>query len=414
MAGMFKNVFGSSGAKPDDDFADFVEAPNPSPASLLADTTTVPAANTLGANAPYTAWYRVWERTSLSDFKQEGMIMPVILLIVLFHLWGARKNRSKAKAWAQAHGPALQKEFAVVGFDGIARQAPEDDENVTVELTNPESLLKEKSACEFAAYATGRQNVAFLDLFLRELGAPVEKYEALLYAFDGKEKDLVPVLNKESTPVKVPSSTYDGFIWAVVHKSHMRKFRNDRYDASITFSKDNPKLPSWVTVMSENAEISDTLLTPELIQAIEQAGNDFEFLIVTDQPIDKPMKIEETVPKKRIQLSANLASSASGYSTTLPLFNQFLRLADKLVASAHFRTEVMRKIRNVREEEIKKLRRVEEEEKAEERRIAAEKVKKEERERILRGLSADEQRKFLDREAQKGQRRSMKKSTRKG
>jgi hypothetical protein len=326
MAGLLKNVFGSTGAKPDDgtsqnscsiarannlDFADFVEAPNPSPASLLADTTTVPAANTLGANAPYTAWYRVWERTSLSDFKQEGMIMPVILLIVLFHLWGARKNRSKAKAWAQAHGPALQKEFAVVGFDGIARPAPEDDENVTVELANPESLLKEKSACEFAAYATGRQNVAFLDVnlkmpkrynpitylmeyvfsfFFESWEPPVEKYEALLYAFDGKEKDLVPVLNKESAPVKVPSSTYDGFIWAVVHKSHMRKFRNDRYDASITFSKDNPKLPSWVTVMTENAEISDTLLTPELIQAIEQAGNDFEFLIVTDQPVDKPMK----------------------------------------------------------------------------------------------------------------------------
>jgi hypothetical protein len=70
----------------------------------------------------------------------------------------------------------------------------------------------------------------------------------------------------------------------------MRKFRTDRYDASITFSKDHPKLPSWVTVMSESAEITETLLTPELIQAIEQAGNDFEFLIVTDQPIDKPTK----------------------------------------------------------------------------------------------------------------------------
>jgi hypothetical protein len=42
--------------------------------------------------------------------------------------------------------------------------------------------------------------------------------------------------------------------------------------------------------MSESAEITETLLTPELIQAIEQAGNDFEFLIVTDQPIDKPTK----------------------------------------------------------------------------------------------------------------------------
>ncbi|KAJ5129289.1 Protein of unknown function DUF1682 [Penicillium bovifimosum] len=434
MAGMFKNVFGSQGAKPDDDFADFVEAPNPSPASLLADTTTVPAVNTLAPNAvPYTAWYRVWERTSLSDFKQEAMIMPVILFIVLFHLWGARKNRRKARDWAQAHGPSLQKEFAVVGFEGIAQPTSEDA--ITVELANPESLIKERSACEFAAYATGRQNVAFLDVnlkmpkrynpityimeyvfsfFFESWEPPVEKYEALLYAFDGKEKDLVPVLAKDTAPLKVPSSTYDGFIWAVVHKSHMRQFRNDRYDASITFSKDNPKLPSWVTVMTESAEISDTLLTPELIQAIEQAGNNFEYLIVTDQPVDKPTKIDETVPKKRIQLSANLASSVSGYSSTLPLFNQFLRLADKLVASAHFRAEVMRKIRNVRDEEIKKLRRIEEDEKAEERRLAAEKIKKDERERILRGMSAEEQRKFLDRESQKEQRRSMKKSTRKG
>ncbi|CAG8876995.1 unnamed protein product [Penicillium nalgiovense] len=418
MAGMFKNVFGSQEAKSDDDFADFVEAPNPSPASLVADSTVAPAANTLAAKqVPYTAWYRVWERTSPSDFKQEAMIMP------------------RARDWAQAHGPSLQKEFAVVGFDGIARPAAVDGEAITLELANPESLLKERSACEFASYATGRQNVAFLDVnlkmpkrynpitfimeyvfsfFFESWEPPVEKYEALVYAFDGKEKDLVPVLAKDSVPVKVPSSTYDGFIWAVVHKSHMRKFRNDRYDASLTFSKDNPKLPSWVTVMTESAEISDTLLTPELIQAIEQAGNDFEYLIVTDQPIDRPTKIDETIPKKRIQLSANLASSPSGYTSTLPLFNQFLCLSDKLVASAHFRGEVMRKVRNIREEEIKRLRRVDEEEKAEERRIAAEKIKKDERERILRGLSADEQRKFLDRETQKGQRRQAKKSTRKG
>jgi hypothetical protein len=123
------------------------------------------------------------------------------------------------------------------------------------------------------------------------------------------------------------------------------------------------------------------------------------------------IRIDETVPKKRIQLSVNLSS---GYSSTLPLFNQFLRFADKLVSVAHWRAEVMRKIRNVRDEEIKKLRRADEEEKAEERKIAAEKLKKEERERLLRGMTAEEQRKYLERESQKGQRKSMKKSTRKG
>jgi hypothetical protein len=240
---------------------------------------------------------------------QEAMIMPFILVILLFHVWGTRKNRRKAREWAQAHVPALQKEFAVVGFDGVPRS--EDGEAVTVELVNPEKSLKEKSPSEFSTYATGRQNVAFLDIalkmpkrynpihylleyamsfFFESWEAPAEKYEATMYTFDGKEKDLVPVLGKDTSSLKVNNSTYDGFIWAVVHKSHMGKFRTDRYDASITFSKDHPKLPSWLTVMSESAEITDTLLTPDLIKAIEQAGHDFEFLIISDQPVDKPTK----------------------------------------------------------------------------------------------------------------------------
>ncbi|KAJ5832955.1 hypothetical protein N7474_001266 [Penicillium riverlandense] len=438
MAGVFKNVFGSQpsgSAGPDDDFADFVEAPNPTPASLVADTTTVPAANTLAAGAPYTKWYRVWERVSPSDFQQEAMIMPFIVAILLVHFWGTRKNRRRARDWALAHAPVLQKEFAVVGFDNVPGVSTESGDSVDVELVNPEEVVEEKSAHEFTAYASGRQNVAFVDValkmpkrynpitylveylfsfFFESWEVPSERYEALLYTFDGKEKDLVPMPASESSSLKVQPSAYDGFIWAVVHKSHMKKFRTDRYDASMTFTKDNPKLPPWVTVMTESAEISDILLTPELIKAIEEAGSDFEYLIVTDQPLDKPTKIEETVPRKRVQLSVNLASSVAGYASTLPLFTQFLRFGDRLVASAHFRGEVMRKIRNAREEEIKKLRRLEEEDKAEERKIAAEKIKKEERDRLLRSMTADEQRKFLDRESQKGQRKSMKKYSKRG
>lgn len=242
---------------------------------------------------------------------QEAMILPFVLLLVLFHFWGTRKNRRKARDWAKAHVPVLQKEFAVVGFDGIARQGSEEGDQVTVELVNPEKSLKEKSADEFTTYATGRQNVAFVDVsiklpkrynpvtyfveyafsfFFDTWEPPVEKYDALMYAFDGKEKDLVPVVGNDTSSIKVNNSSYDGFIWAVVHKSQMRKFRTDRYDASITFSKDHPKLPPWVTVMSESAEITETLLSKDLIEAIERAGNDFEFLIVTDQPIDKPTK----------------------------------------------------------------------------------------------------------------------------
>ncbi|PKY06432.1 DUF1682-domain-containing protein [Aspergillus campestris IBT 28561] len=443
MAGVLKNIFGgqpSESPTVDDGFADFVGAPDPSPASIIpAASSAVPSFGAgVESSVPYTKWYRVWERTSPKDFMQEAMVLPFIILVVIFHVWGTRKNRRRAKQWAQAHTPAMQSEFAVVGFDGIRRPAPSDSEDNSEQApaqqqASPESLLKERSTQEFVAYGTGRQNVAFVDVTIKlpkrsnpvtyimdhVLGflfdgwsIPTETCEAVAYTFDGKEKDLVPVPAKDATPLKVNNSTYDPFIWAVVHKNYMKQFRQDRYDASMTFTRDHAKLPPWVTIMTESAEITDALLTPELISAVEKAGENFQYLIVTDQPIDKPQKIDETIPRKRIQLSMTLPSSSTGYTDTLPLFTQYLRLPDKLVSSAHFRTEVTRKVRNAREEEIRRLRRADEEEKAEERRLAAEKVKKEERERILRGLSADEQRKFLDREREKTQRKSMKKSTR--
>ncbi|KAE8146672.1 hypothetical protein BDV25DRAFT_46821 [Aspergillus avenaceus] len=435
MAGVFKNMFGGSQpsdpAKVEDDFADFVKAPEPSPASIVAASPSLAASSTPGVNAvPYTKWYRVWERTSPKDFLQEAMVMPFILIIVIVHLWGTRKNRRKAREWAQAHAPALHSEFAVVGFNGI--QKSEDDNSA---LASPESILKEMTPQEFSSYATGRQNVAFVDVSIKlpkrynpvtywmdlvfgflfeSWPTPTESYEAIAYTFDGKEKDVVPVPNKDTSSLKVNNSNYDGFIWAVVHKNYMRQFRQDRYDASMTFTKDNSKLPPWVTVMTESAEITDAMLTAELIQAIEKAGDDFKYLIVTDQPIDKPTKIEETTPRKRVHVCMSLPSSAAGYSSTLPLFSQFLRFADRLVSAAHFRAEVMRKVRHSREEELKKLRRADEEEKAEERKLAAEKIKKEERERILRGMTADEQRKFLDRERERDQKRSMKRYNKRG
>lgn len=297
------------------DFADFVE---PSAASVAAAASSSSSPVLFGTQAtdkpvvPYTKWYRVWERTSPKDFIQEAMIMPFILLIVVFHLWGTRKNRRKAREWTRAHAPALQSEFAVVGFSGIPKKTKLDgDVGSTAELVAPESLLKEKSAQEFVTYATGRQNVAFLDVairlpkrynpityameyafsfFFESWPVPAETVEAISYAFDGKEKDLVPVPGKDTSVLKVANSGYDNFIWAVVHKGYMRKFRQDRYDASMTFTRDNSKLPPWVTVMTESAEITDVLLTPELITAIEKAGDALEFLIITDQPVDKPMK----------------------------------------------------------------------------------------------------------------------------
>lgn len=250
---------------------------------------------------PFTAWYRVWERTSPSDFIQEAIIFPFIVAILALHIWGLGKNKRKAREWAKHHVPAIAFEYAQVGFDGPTNIQTEAD---------IEATLQQNTAAEYVTYATGRQNVAFTDfkitlakrynplvqlgenligLIFEAVQPTVEQVEATAYVFDNKEADFVP-RKKTDPPVKGGNSSYDGFVWAVVNKRQLKRLRDDRYDLSLTTVKDHAKLPPWITVMTESAEITETILTPELIKTIEDAGDLFESLIITDQPLDQPTK----------------------------------------------------------------------------------------------------------------------------
>ena len=120
------------------------------------------------------------------------------------------------------------------------------------------------------------------------------------------------------------------------------------------------------------------------------------------------------MPKKRMSLVTKLGNPEKDASSTLPLFQAFLRLPDQLVNKGHFRAEVMRRVKATREEESKKIRKLEDEQKGEERREKSAKQKNEEREKKLKGLSADEQKRFLEKEREKNQRKRMGKQTMKG
>jgi Protein of unknown function (DUF1682) len=394
---------------------------------------------------PYTKWYRVWERTQPSDFYTEAILLPFLILAIVVHLWGTRQNKRKAKKWMAVHMPVLDSEFSLVGY--VTKPKKPETDKIQSDFTSSVMLsgdnvtadmLKEKTAAEFQTYATGRQNTAFVDfklvlhkrynpiimageylaaLLFDSFVPPMEKMEAIAYTFDGKEKDFVPPGVPGSEELEKPrssgSSAYDGFVFAVVNKMSMRRLRDERYDISLTYTKDNTKLPNWVTVMSESAEVTDIMLTKDLVAAIEQAGDAVDYLIVTDQPVDKPTTLNETIPKKRMHLSLKLPSNGD-YTSTLPLFQAFLRLPDHLTQNARLRPEVKRKIITTRDAEIKKLKKVSDEEAEEQRRTLSEKMKKEERDRKLKGMSAEEQRKFLEKEAERERKKQEKKMSRKG
>lgn len=404
------------------DFADFADAPNPAPAGGA----TLGGAIPLATGRPFTKWYNIHERHSLSEFKVEGVILAITALIFIFHFFGAGANRTKARKWIRAHAAALRSEFALVGFG----RAP-------IPEAQPDSLLKEKSLFEFATYATGRKNIAFVDvkitltkkfnpfMFLVEtvgsflvesLGpAPEEIAEVLIFPFDGKESLTVPLAKgaEESDAVREAKSQYDGFVWAVVNKTRMQRLRDQRYDVSLTATKDNSKLPDWLTVMSESAEVTNTFLTDELVAAIVALGDNFHYFIVSDQRDESPTTLDETSPHKRMHLKYNLPSD-DNYDRFLPLFEYMLRFPDLLVAQAHFRPEVLKKIRNVREQKVNQIKKAAEEERAEERLAEKEKAKKAKRDAELKGLDAKAQKKYLEKEQAKEQRKSQKKMTMRG
>jgi len=427
MADFIQGLFGLKATTTsvlNDGFADYATSVGSSPASQTPSLFgAVPM-----TGRPYTKWYAVWERVTIADFYAEMVILPIAFLIIAQLVWGRGTNRAKARNWITAAAPILQKEFASVGFTkGGASQSF----NEAAGPLDPNLVLKEKTATEFTSYATGRQNVAFLDIKINVLRrfnplvllveyvaavlfqiskAPKENLELVMYTFDGREKELVSAPAAGEEKLKISPSTHDGFVWAIVHKDNMKAFRHDRFDVSLTDVKDNSKLPNWATVMSESAEITDALLTPELVKAVETAGEDlFENLLITDMPSDKPRTLEDLEPRKRLSMSVKLpsGSSVSSFDRTLPLLSHFIRLPDDLVSKGKFRAEVQRRLKNTREDELKRVKKIIDEEKADERKVEADKKKKQDREELLRNMTPAEQRKYLDKEREKSQRKSM-------
>jgi hypothetical protein len=127
--------------------------------------------------------------------------------------------------------------------------------------------------------------------------------------------------------------------------------------------------------------------------------------------IDSKRRLEEFVPKKRVTLELTLPRNNP--ELTRKLVSAFIRLVDHLAAKAHFRPEVMRKIKATREDELRKLKKVIDEETKEERETKKAEEKKAEREKKLRGMSDKEQKKFLEKEREKARRDEAKKMARK-
>ncbi|KAK9337736.1 hypothetical protein V1521DRAFT_432959 [Lipomyces starkeyi] len=397
-----------SAVSADDDFKSY------RPTDQAATTTSSPRATALNGpplrnNMTLEQFYalpllsRVWNY----NWMNEIWFFAIVVAFIALHVIGNSWNKRKATNWMKSQLEVLRSQFFQVGFD---------ESVTTMESSNTpvSKYLKRISPVDYVFYATGRLNISMLHGKITML----TRHNIIMMVFDyvfsflfstEPPKDLVEIVAR---PTDSDKSSYDGFVFAIVNKDIMKRVREESYDLSLTKTTDHPKLPVSCTVMSEAAEITETLFTPELLAAVKAAESVLQYLVISDLPVDRPKTVEEYVPTKRALLSIKIAKTPAEEQSTAQLLNAFLNTVDVAVAKAHWRPEVSRKLRATRDDEIRKLKKAADDEKAEELAKQRAKEKREQKQEIAK-LTAEEQRKAQVKEREKELRRMRSKQVRK-
>ncbi|KAI6004007.1 DUF1682-domain-containing protein [Pisolithus albus] len=208
------------------------------------------------------------------------------------------------------------------------------------------------------------------------------------------------------------------FIWAVVRKSELALIRDQRWDLTFTRTADHAGLDSTLAVMSEFADVTETLakLAPSssstpLFTLISSALPYLRVFSITDQPEERPSASALSNKLKRVILTFNLPDDVDNIS---PLLEGTFALVDLLAAGkVNFRPETRAKIKKVRDGVEKAVREDEEKDKREEVLEDRRAAKRKAEEARMAKLSPAEQKKALERERKRALKKSQGKLVRK-
>ncbi|KAI0084178.1 DUF1682-domain-containing protein [Irpex rosettiformis] len=342
-------------------------------------------------------------------FQQELFYVLAIALYVAWYYVGRSSNFERATSWFDAHFSLYEDQFSKpVQKGGLTKDGHSD----------------------FFVFSTGRRALSSLHTVFKLR----PRHDLLQYAYQiirgavELHLNYVDELELDLTfqdGVSIPDT-----VWAIVAKSEIKGIRETRWDLSFTRTTEAAGLPSYVTVMSEFADVTENLLKPHGPLSLAKVLSDpaiqpyFRSLSLTDQPRTRPSApIPGSQRKKHLILSL-VAPPTSDSAATVPLVQAFLQLADVIAGvggwgigkgpghqgmglNACLRPETKTKLKAVREKvekEIKDDAGKEQREEAEAEKAAAK--KKAETERLSK-LSAAEQKKTLEREKKKALRKTQ-------
>jgi len=307
-------------------------------------------------------------------------------------------NRSIARKWMSANTEMLTNQFAQVGAKDGGR------------------LIRQihDGADRFYTFVTGRRNIVYGNISLKMF----PRHDPFTIVLD----TIGSVLN--SSMYEMPadrvegelliSEDYDKFIWAIVHKNHLRKLRSNRYDLGFTKTSDHKGMGKSFSVMTEVSEITDIILAklPDLVTTVAACDRILDYVILTDQPEEIPSRPDNPPAPCRIIIKYHMSKSPQGMELGAKLLEQTFLLADVVEEKGRFRQDITKRLVTARDEASKKIRKafdkdpniIAQDRKAEKERLEKERISK---------LSAADQKKALQKEKERRMKKEMGKRTQK-
>jgi hypothetical protein len=333
----------------------------------------------------------IWERVKLNDWRLEMITLGFTLGYILLFVLGDRYNKSLITGFLSGVSDVFNKNFFQFGV-------------------NAKDLYIKDSAENYSSYATGRVNIAKVNInFTLQPRQNVfvwffEYVLSFFFAVAESPEDRVDI-------VITPSAEYDNFILGFVSKLGMNESRNLNYYLSLTKTTDSPSLPQSFVYMSEANEFQEKLTTQEIKAVLNNSVTTsfLKYLAFTDQPAVKPDSIKECYPNRRIVISANLTTKKEQLKQLSNLLEAVFIIIDKLASKdISFRPEALKKIVKTREGEIAKIQKMIDLKKQEDAEYEKAQVKKQERDQY-RKLSKEEQIKFEKKKLEKEKKKMQKK-----
>lgn len=330
----------------------------------------------------------ILERLSHYEWKIEFFAIGIIVAYYIIYKIGATYNDKIANNTFNSIIPNLKENFYQVGVAENQLIAQDDGQHYTLYASGRTKIQSFLAKIELQP----RQNIFMWVM------------ENIVSFFMESVPKVDDILNIEIDFDEETSENFDNFIWAVVTKDKMDKFRNQNYYLSLTKTSESTKLPNQFVFMNEVPEMNDILFTKKLNDLLKANISTLKYLSITDQPIEKPIKIAELKPSKKILIQFQLSKNTKSIESIKNLVNYIVNdYADLVSSRASFRPELTRKVKKTREIEYNKLKKQLDDLKRDELNLK----KIEDQKKLKASMTPEEQQKFAKKQQERKQRKQL-------